>query len=113
MSTAAGPKVETIVKALSGLEDDLDSLAVRLAEMKKSLGVKAQKEIENMMARTREIATTEAEEIISAARTSAESESSRITEDGEARLQKVRSRIDEGFDDAVNHVVYTVMGTQT
>ena len=102
MSKMAESKVTGIVKALSGLEDDLDSLNSNLADMKKNLNIKAQNEIDELMAKTREMATKEA-------KAKAESESAKITQDGEAKLQEVQSQIDAGLDDAVKHVVSTVL----
>lgn len=105
----AESKVAGIVKALSSLESDLDSLDARLADMKKNLTIRAQNEIEELTVKTREMATKEAETIISDARQKAESESARISQDGETKLQEVQSRIDAGFDDAVKHVVSAVL----
>lgn len=109
MSKMAESKVTGIVKALSGLEDDLDSLNSSLADMKKNLNIKAQNEIDELMSKTREMATKEAEVIINDAKAKAESESAKITQDGEAKLQEVQSQIDAGLDDAVKHVVSTVL----
>lgn len=105
----AESKVRVIVKALSGLEDDLDSLSVRLAEMKKNIGVKTQNEIDGLLVKTRDMAAKEAEEIITEAKTQAESESSKISEAGEAKLSEMRSKIDAEFDGAVRHVVSSIM----
>jgi len=41
-ATAAPGKVDTIIKALSGLESNIDSLNEKLADMKKELKQKAQ-----------------------------------------------------------------------
>lgn len=105
----AEPKVAAIVGALSALEDDLDSLAGRVAEMRKGLAARARSEVDGMMARTREMAAREAESIIGGARAEAEAESARIARDGEARLEEARSRIESGRDEAVRHVVSAVM----
>ena len=109
MSKMAESKVTGIVKALSALEDDLDSLNTKLADMKKNLNIKAQNEIDELMAKTREMATKEAEVIINDAKAKAESESAKIAQDGEAKLQEVQSQIDAGLNDAVKHVVSTVL----
>lgn len=109
MSKMAESKVTGIVKALSGLEDDLDSLNSKLADMKKNLNIKAQNEIDDLMAKVRDMATKEAEVIINDAKAKAESESSKISQDGEAKLQELQSKIDTSIDDAVKHVVSTVL----
>ena len=107
--SVAESKVSGIVKALSALEDDLDSLNTKLADMKKNLNIKAQNEIDELMGKTREMATKEAEVIINDAKSKAESESAKIAQDGEAKLQEVQSKIDAGLNDAVTHVVSTVL----
>ncbi len=109
MSNVSESKVSGIVKALSGLEDDLDSLNSKLGDMKKILNNKAQNEIDKLMEKTREMATKEAEIIINAAKEKAQAESAKITQDGEGKLQEVQSKIDAGFDNAVKFVVSTVL----
>ncbi len=109
MSNVSESKVSGIVKALSGLEDDLDSLNSKLGDMKKTLNNKAQNEIDKLMEKTREMATKEAEIIINEAKEKAQAESAKITLDGESKLEEVQSKIDAGFDDAVKHVVSTVL----
>jgi len=109
MSNVSESKVSGIVKALSGLEDDLDSLNSKLGDMKKTLNNKAQNEIDKLMEKTREMATKEAEIIINEAKEKAQAESAKITLDGESKLEEVQSKIDAGFDEAVKHVVSTVL----
>ena len=47
-SIAAPGTVDKIIKALSGLESDIDSLNENLSDMKKQLNQKAQKEIDKL-----------------------------------------------------------------
>ena len=61
MSSMAESKVTGIIKSLNILEDDLDSLNSKVGDMKKQLSVKAQTEIDNLLEKTREVATKEAE----------------------------------------------------
>ena len=61
MSSMAESKVTGIIQSLSALEDDLDSLNGKVAEMKKQLSIKAQTEIDKLLEKTREMATNEAE----------------------------------------------------
>jgi len=61
------------------------------------------------MEKTREMATKEAEIIINEAKEKAQAESAKITLDGESKLEEVQSKIDAGFDEAVKHVVSTVL----
>ena len=68
MSSLAESKVTGIIKSLSSLEDDLDSLNGKVADMKKQLNVKAQTEIDALLEKTREMATKEAEVIINASK---------------------------------------------
>jgi V/A-type H+-transporting ATPase subunit G/H len=78
MSSMAESKVTGIVKSLNILEDDLDSLNSKVGDMKKQLSVKAQTEIDNLLEKTREMATKEAEVIINASKEKASAESVKI-----------------------------------
>ena len=105
----AESKVTGIIKSLNGLEDDLDSLNSKVGDMKKQLNVKAQAEIDSLLEKTREMATKEAELIINASKERATAESAKITQEGEAKLTEIQSTIDANFDEAVKHMVSTVL----
>jgi len=105
----AESKVTGIVKSLNILEDDLDSLNSKVGDMKKQLSVKAQTEIDNLLEKTREMATKEAEVIINASKEKASAESVKIAQQGDAKLSEIQSNIDANFDEAVKHVVSTVL----
>ena len=109
MSNLAESKVTEIVKSLSALEDDLDSLNGKVADMKKQLSVKAQTEIDTLLEKTREMATKEAEIIINAAKEKATAASAKISQEGDAKLAEIQSSVDANFDEAVKHVVSTVL----
>jgi len=109
MSSMAESKVTGIVKSLNILEDDLDSLNSKVGDMKKQLFVKAQAEIDNLLEKTREMATKEAEVIINASKEKASAESVKIAQQGDAKLSEIQSNIDANFDEAVKHVVSTVL----
>jgi len=109
MSSLAESKVTGIIKSLSSLEDDLNSLNGKVADMKKQLNVKAQGEIDTLLEKTQEIATKEAEVIINASKEKATAESAKITQAGETKLSEIQSSIDANFDEAVKHVVSTVL----
>ena len=109
MSSVAESKVTGIIKSLNMLEDDLDSLNGRVGDMKKQLFVKAQTEIDNLLEKTREMATKEAEIIINASKEKATAESAKISQAGDAKLSEIQSNIDANFDEAVKHVVTTVL----
>ena len=109
MSSMAESKVTGIIQSLSGLEDDLDSLNSKVGDMKKQLSLKAQTEIDNLLEKTREMATKEAETIINSSKEKANTESAKIAQDGEPKLSEINSKIDAGFDEAVRQVVSTVL----
>lgn len=109
MSNMAESKVTGIIQSLRGLEDDLDSLNGKIGDMKKQLTIKALNEIDKLLEKTREMATKEAELIINSAKTKATSESSKITKEGQQKLSEIQSNIDAHFDEAVKHVVSTVL----
>jgi len=105
----AESKVTGIIKSLNNLEDDLDSLNSKSGDMKKQLNVKALSEIDSLLEKTREMATKEAEVIINASKEKAIAESAKISQDGEKQLSELQSKIDSNFDEAVKHVVSTVL----
>ena len=105
----AESKVTGIVKSLNILEDDLDFLNSKVGDMKKQLSVKAQTKIDNLLEKTREMATKEAEVIINASKEKAIAESVKIAQQGDAKLSEIQSNIDANFDEAVKHVVSTVL----
>ena len=109
MSNLAESKVTGIIQSLKGLEDDLDSLNGKVADMKKQLTVKTLNEIDNLLEKTREMATKEAEVIINASKAKATTESTKITKEGQVKLSEIQSNIDAHFDEAVKHVVSTVL----
>ena len=109
MSSLAESKVTGIIKSLNALEDDLDSLNGKVGDMKKQLSVKALTEIDNLLEKTREMATKEAEVIINDAKDKATAESAKIAQEGDAKLSEIQSSIDANFDEAVKHVVSTVL----
>ena len=109
MSSMAESKVTGIIKSLNALEDDLDSLTSKVGDMKKQLTMKSQSEIDSLLEKTREMATKEAEVIINASKEKATVESAKIAQDGDAKLSELQSNIDTNFDEAVKHVVSTVL----
>ncbi len=109
MSSMAESKVTGIIKSLNALEDDLESLNGISGDMKKQLAVKAQTEIDTLLEKTREMATKEAEVIITASKEKAIAESAKIVQEGDAKLSEIQSKIDANFDEAVKHVVSTVL----
>ena len=104
-----GTRVDGIIKALSGLESDIDSLNLKLNDMKKQLTSKTQKEIESLMEKTQEIATKEAESIITESKSNAEAESQKILQKGEETFTKIKKNIDTNFNSAVDDVFSSVL----
>jgi len=109
MSSMAESKVTGIIKSLNALEDDLDSLNSKVGDMKKQLSVKAITEIDNLLEKTREMATKEAEVIINTSKDNTTAESAKIAQEGDVKLSELQSRIDANFDEAVKNVVSTVL----
>jgi len=109
MSIMAESKVTGIIKSLNVLEDDLDFLNNKVGDMKKQLSVKAQSKIDDLLEKTREMATKEAEVIINTSKEKAMAESAKIAQEGDAKLSELKSKIDANFDEAVKHVVSTVL----
>ncbi len=104
-------KITGIIKSLNLLEEDMDSLNKKAEDMKKQLNVKALSEIDSLLEKTREMATKEAEITINASKEKATTESAKITQEGEAKVSDLQSKIDAGFDEAVKNVVSTILKT--
>ena len=102
-------KVTQIIKSLNVLEDSLDSLNSNVSDMKKQLSIKAQAEIDILLESTQGIATKEAETFINTAKARATAESEKIIEQGDTKLSEIQSNIDANFDQAVQHVVSTIL----
>lgn len=108
-TTVAESKVTGIIKSLSILEDDLDSLSGKAGDMKKQIASKTQLQLDSLMEKTREMATKEAEVIINESKARADAESKEITAKGEARLSEITVAVDENFESAVSDVVSTIL----
>lgn len=109
MSEVVTSKVDVIVKALTELENDIDSLNSKVADMKKSLQTKTQKEIDKLMEQVREMATKEAESMINQTRQKAKTQAEQILKSGDEKAAKTKNQIDTKFDEAVDIVVSTVL----
>jgi len=109
MSEVTTSKVDVIIKSLSGLEDNIDSLNEKLADMKKKLNSTVQREIEKNMQKTTEMATSEAEGIIKNSKEKADTESKKILSNGDSKIAEIKKQIDSNFDEAVDHVVETIL----
>ena len=102
-------RVDGIIKALSGLESDIDSLNLKLDDMKNQLNSRTQKEIDTLLIKTTEIATKEAESIISESKSKAQAESEKIHQKGEEESAQIKKNIDANFDSAVEDVISSVL----
>lgn len=108
-ATVADSKVSKIITSLAELEDDLDSLNVKVADMKKSLNARAQKEIDSLREEVTQMAIKEAESMIAETRARAESQAKKISSEGAAKLEKTKATIDSKFNEAVDSVVSTIL----
>ena len=109
MSSMAESKVTGIIQSLNNLEADIDSLSGSLTDMKKQLSSKTQSEIDRLLEKTRDMATKEAELIINESKEKANSDAKKISQEGESKIEQIKSKIDTNFDEAVKHVVSTVL----
>jgi V/A-type H+/Na+-transporting ATPase subunit G/H len=105
--------VETIVSALSELENDIDSLYVRVEEMKKRIIAHSNEEIEKLRQQILNLANEEAKQIVDSAKAEAEAESENIGEVGRANLANIRKNIKSSFDATVDSIVQAVLGNST
>ena len=109
MSNLAASKVDGIIKALSGLENDIEGLNEKMASMKKNLNSQVNREIEKNMEKVTEIATKEAELLISQSKEKAQTQADSIIKSGDEKLTKIEGQIKAKFDESVDYVVSTVL----
>jgi vacuolar-type H+-ATPase subunit H len=105
--------VETIVSALSELENDIDGMYGRVEEMKRRIIAHSDEEIEKLKQQIITFANQEAKQIVDTARAEAEAESEEIGEIGRANLANIRKNIKASFDATVNSIVQAVLGNTT
>jgi vacuolar-type H+-ATPase subunit H len=102
--------VETIISALSELENDIDGMYGRVEEMKRRIIAHSDEEIEKLKQQIITFANQEAKQIVDTARAEAEAESEEIGEIGRANLANIRKNIKASFDATVNSIVQAVLG---
>lgn len=101
--------VEKIVNVLSELERDIETLSIKVEDMKKRIFTNSDKEISQLREKIIEIAKTESEKIISAAKEEAEEKSQRILAESETNLTKLRENAKLSFDKSVKLVVDSIL----
>jgi len=102
--------VETIVAALSELENDIDGLYIQAEEMKKRIMAHSNDEVEKLKQQIITLANEEAKRIVDSAKVEADSESEKIAELGRASVARIKKNIDSSFDRAVDSIVRAVLG---
>jgi vacuolar-type H+-ATPase subunit H len=101
--------VEKIVNVLSELERDIETLSMKVEDMKKRIFTNSDKEISQLREKIIEIAKTESEKIISAAKQEADEKSQRILAESETNLTKLRENTKLSFDKSVKLVVDSIL----
>jgi vacuolar-type H+-ATPase subunit H len=104
--------VEKIVNVLSELERDIETLSIKVEDMKKRIFTNSDKEISQLREKIIEIAKTESEKIISAAKQEAEEKSQRILAESETNLTKLRENAKLSFDKSVKLVVDSILNNK-
>lgn len=104
--------VEKIVSVLSELERDIETLSIKVEDMKKRIITNSDKEISQLREKIIEIAKTESDRIISAAKQEAEEKSQRILAESETNLTKLRDNTKLSFDKSVKLVVDSILNNK-
>ena len=102
--------VESIINALSELEDDLDNINNKTDEMKRRLINSSHEQIEHLKENIITLANGEAKKIIDSARQEAEKESSTILKESDNELANIKKNIESSYDKAVDVAVNVSMG---
>ena len=101
--------VESIIKALSELENDIDTIGFRVEELKKRMINQSHEEIERLKQQLISTAQEEAKKIIDKAKLEAETESVVITKESEENLARIRKNIDSLSDTIVDKIVKMII----
>ena len=101
--------VETIVSALSELENDIEGMYGRVEEMKRRIIAHSDEEIDKLKQQIITLANQEANQIVDTAKAEAEAESEEIGEIGRANLANIRKNIKASFDTTVDSIVQAVL----
>ena len=110
-ASASSPSgVETIVAALTHLENDIDAMYVHAEEMKKRIMAHSNEEVERLKQQIIDLANEEATKIVDSAKAEADAESEKIGELGRASIAGIKKNIKSSFDRAVDNIVKTVLG---
>jgi F0F1-type ATP synthase membrane subunit b/b' len=101
--------VESIIKALSELESDIDTISSKVEELKKRMINQSHEEIEKLKQQIISTAQEEAKKIVDKAKTEAEAESVVITKESEENLARIRKNIDSLSDTIVDKIVKMIV----
>ena len=112
-SPTSHSEVETIISALSELENDIDRMYGRVEEMRRRIIAHSDEEIENLKQRIITLANEEAKQIVDSTKAETEAESEEIGEIGRANLANIRKNIKASFDATVDSIVQAVLGGDT
>ena len=101
--------VESIIKALSELEKDIDMISSKVEELKKRMINQSHEEIGKLKQQIISTAQEEAKKIIDKAKAEAEEESVVITKESEENLARIRKNIDFLSDIIVDKIVKMIV----
>lgn len=101
--------IESIIKALSELESDIDTVSSKVEELKKRMINQSHEEIEKLKQQIISTAQEEAKKIVDKAKTEAEAESVAITKESEENLARIRKNIDSLSDTIVDKIVKMIV----
>ena len=108
-TTVADSKVSKIIKSLSELENNIDSLNEKVADVKKTLTSKTQTELESLKSQVTQMAIKEAESLILETKAKAEQQAKKIAAEGEAKLANLKSTVESKSNEAVDGVVSIIL----
>jgi len=101
--------VDKIINALAELEHDIETLSIKVQDMKKRILTNSENEISKLKEKIIEIAKNESEKIIADAKKEAEEKSQKILKDAESNLSKLKENTKLTFEKSVKLVVDSVL----
>ncbi|TLX67670.1 MAG: hypothetical protein E6L03_05755 [Thaumarchaeota archaeon] len=101
--------VDKIINALAELEHDIETLSIKVQDMKKRILTNSDNEISKLKEKIIEIAKNESEKIIADAKKEAEEKSQKILKDAESNLSKLKENSKLTYEKSVKLVVDSVL----
>ena len=102
-------QVNRVMAAITSVESNIDNVKTSADEMKRELDSMVSSESSKLFDAVTTLANSEADSIVSNARTKAEVKSEKIKQTGQDNIAKIQTNIDSNFEAAVKYSVSEIL----